>query len=158
MAEVIGASDDNKASRRNSSPWPDVESGAIAFLLDARDDFEAGLLRDWVESRKPDGGSHPQHAFIRLTKNGAENLLGYAEADPTFDVGGFDTAHKLSLLTTLAFGTQVAFDQVHVEGIEGITPADIEAADAWSLFHEQGGDPSRFTISSDGGGCLPVFR
>lgn len=55
--------------------------------------------------------------------------LGYAEADPTFDVGGFDTAHKLSLLTTLAFGTQVAFDQVHVEGIGGITPADIEAAD-----------------------------
>ena len=55
--------------------------------------------------------------------------LGYAEADPSFDVGGFDTAHKLSLLTTLAFGTEVAFDQVHVEGIEGITPADIEAAD-----------------------------
>jgi len=55
--------------------------------------------------------------------------LGYAEADPTFDVGGFDTAHKLSLLTTLAFGTQVAFDYIHIEGIEGITPADIEAAD-----------------------------
>jgi len=55
--------------------------------------------------------------------------LGYAEADPTFDVGGFDTAHKLSLLTSLAFGTEVAFDQVHVEGIERITPADIEAAD-----------------------------
>lgn len=55
--------------------------------------------------------------------------LGYAEADPTFDVGGHDTAHKLSLLTSLAFGTQVAFDQVHVEGIETITPADIEAAD-----------------------------
>lgn len=55
--------------------------------------------------------------------------LGYAEADPTFDVGGFDTAHKLSLLTSLAFGTTVAFDQIHVEGIESITPADIEAAD-----------------------------
>ena len=56
--------------------------------------------------------------------------LGYAEADPTFDVGGFDTAHKLSLLTTLAFGTQGATaDQIHVEGIERITPADIEAAD-----------------------------
>ncbi len=55
--------------------------------------------------------------------------LGYAEADPTFDVGGFDTAHKLSLLTSLAFGTEVAFDQIHVEGIETITLADIEAAD-----------------------------
>jgi len=57
--------------------------------------------------------------------------LGYAEADPTFDVGGFDTAHKLSLLTTLAFGTEGATaDQIHVEGIESITPADIEAADS----------------------------
>ncbi len=54
---------------------------------------------------------------------------GYAEADPTFDIGGFDTAHKLTLLTSLAFGTQVALDQVHIEGIETITPADIEAAD-----------------------------
>lgn len=54
---------------------------------------------------------------------------GYAEADPTFDVGGFDTAHKLAILTSLAFGTEVAFDEIHVEGIEAITPADIEAAD-----------------------------
>ena len=54
---------------------------------------------------------------------------GYAEADPTFDIGGFDTAHKLALLTSLAFGTRVAFDQIHVEGIESITQADIEAAD-----------------------------
>jgi len=54
---------------------------------------------------------------------------GYAEADPTFDIGGFDTAHKLSLLTSLSFGTEVAFDEIHVEGIEHITPADIEAAD-----------------------------
>lgn len=54
---------------------------------------------------------------------------GYAEADPTFDIGGFDTAHKLSLLTSLAFGTTVAFDQVHVEGIEAISQGDIEAAD-----------------------------
>ncbi|MBS0242323.1 MAG: homoserine dehydrogenase, partial [Proteobacteria bacterium] len=55
--------------------------------------------------------------------------LGYAEADPTFDIGGFDTAHKLTLLTSLAFGTRVAFKQIDIEGIEGITDADIEAAD-----------------------------
>jgi homoserine dehydrogenase len=54
---------------------------------------------------------------------------GYAEADPTFDIGGFDTAHKLALLTSLAFGTRVAFDQIHIEGIEAVTQADIEAAD-----------------------------
>jgi homoserine dehydrogenase len=54
---------------------------------------------------------------------------GYAEADPTFDIGGFDTAHKLALLTTLAFGTRTSFESIYIEGIENITPADIEAAD-----------------------------
>ncbi len=54
---------------------------------------------------------------------------GYAEADPTFDIGGFDTAHKLALLTSLAFGTKVNLDAIYVEGIEEITSADIEAAD-----------------------------
>lgn len=66
-------------------------------------------------------------SFAEVLKEAQEK--GYAEADPTFDIGGFDTAHKLSLLTSLAFGTEVAFDQVHVEGIEKITQADIEAAD-----------------------------
>ena len=54
---------------------------------------------------------------------------GYAEADPTFDVGGYDAAHKLSLLTSLAFCTKTSFETVYVEGIETITAADIEAAD-----------------------------
>jgi homoserine dehydrogenase len=53
---------------------------------------------------------------------------GYAEADPSFDIGGIDTAHKLALLTSLAFGTQVDLDAVYVEGIADITAADIEAA------------------------------
>lgn len=53
---------------------------------------------------------------------------GYAEADPTFDIGGFDAAHKLSLLACLAFGVSIPFDKIHVEGIERITKADIEAA------------------------------
>src|SRR5215470_432940 len=55
--------------------------------------------------------------------------LGYAEADPTFDIGGFDTAHKLAILTSLAFGTDIDADAVHVEGIESISLADLEAAD-----------------------------
>lgn len=54
---------------------------------------------------------------------------GYAEADPSFDVGGIDTAHKLAILTSLAFGTEIAFDQVYVEGIEHITLEDLQAAD-----------------------------
>ena len=55
--------------------------------------------------------------------------LGYAEADPTFDIGGFDTAHKLAILTSLAFGTKVDAAAVGVEGIESITLADLQAAD-----------------------------
>jgi homoserine dehydrogenase len=55
--------------------------------------------------------------------------LGYAEADPSFDIGGFDTAHKIAILTSLAFGTEVDADAVHVEGIESISLADLEAAD-----------------------------
>ncbi len=54
--------------------------------------------------------------------------LGYAEADPTFDVEGFDTAHKLAILTSLAFGTEIASDEMYIEGISSITTEDIQAA------------------------------
>ncbi len=56
------------------------------------------------------------------------NQLGYLEADPTLDVGGIDAGHKLALLASIAFGTQVAFDAVELEGIEQITIDDIEQA------------------------------
>lgn len=55
--------------------------------------------------------------------------LGYAEADPTFDIEGNDTAHKLALLTSLAFGSQIAADDIYLEGISNISLADIRAAD-----------------------------
>ena len=51
--------------------------------------------------------------------------LGYAEADPTFDVDGIDAAHKLALLAGVAFGTEVNFGAVHVEGIRHISADDI---------------------------------
>jgi homoserine dehydrogenase len=54
--------------------------------------------------------------------------LGYAEADPTFDVGGFDTAHKLAVLTSLAFGSEVNLKAIDIEGIEAITLDDIRNA------------------------------
>jgi homoserine dehydrogenase len=54
--------------------------------------------------------------------------LGYAEADPTLDIGGGDTAHKLALLTSLAFGTAPDLDGVAITGIDKITPADITFA------------------------------
>jgi homoserine dehydrogenase len=55
--------------------------------------------------------------------------LGYAEADPTFDVEGFDTAHKLALLTSLAFGVKVDAEAIHVEGISAIAPLDLKMAE-----------------------------
>ena len=55
--------------------------------------------------------------------------LGYAEADPSFDIDGFDTAHKLAILATLAFGVALDIGSLHVEGIRRITPADLSAAD-----------------------------
>lgn len=54
--------------------------------------------------------------------------LGYAEADPTFDVEGFDTAHKLAILTSLAFGTEIDADAIYVEGISSIAPLDLAMA------------------------------
>ncbi|WIY54478.1 homoserine dehydrogenase [Devosia sp. YIM 151766] len=54
--------------------------------------------------------------------------LGYAEADPTFDVEGHDTAHKLAILATLCFGHEIAPDRMRVEGISGITQHDIQVA------------------------------
>lgn len=54
--------------------------------------------------------------------------LGYAEADPSFDVDGIDAAHKTSILAALAFGTQPNFKNVHIEGIRRITLRDIEYA------------------------------
>ncbi|HEV3395489.1 MAG TPA: homoserine dehydrogenase [Xanthobacteraceae bacterium] len=55
--------------------------------------------------------------------------LGYAEADPSFDVDGHDTAQKLAILASLSFGIKVDPDAVYVEGISTITPEDLDAAD-----------------------------
>ena len=55
--------------------------------------------------------------------------LGYAEADPGFDIDGVDAAHKLAILAAVAFGCEVDFEAVHVEGIRRVSPLDIRFAD-----------------------------
>ncbi len=55
--------------------------------------------------------------------------LGYAEADPSFDIDGVDAAHKLAILTSLAFGCEVDFDAVYAEGIRNIAASDIAYAE-----------------------------
>ncbi len=76
------------------------------------------------------------YILSKMTDEGAEfsdvlkeaQDLGYAEADPTFDIEGVDSAHKITLLASLAFGLPLSFKKVYTEGITGITPLDIEFA------------------------------
>jgi homoserine dehydrogenase len=76
------------------------------------------------------------YILTRMTGEGAEfgdvlkdaQRLGYAEADPTFDVEGVDSAHKLTLLASIAFGIPLSYERVYTEGITDVTPTDIEMA------------------------------
>jgi homoserine dehydrogenase len=76
------------------------------------------------------------YILTKMTDEGAEfdkvleeaQKLGYAEADPTFDVEGQDSAHKLAILASLAFGIPLSYDKVYCEGITKITPMDIDFA------------------------------
>jgi homoserine dehydrogenase len=54
--------------------------------------------------------------------------LGYAEADPAFDIDGVDAAHKLAILASIAFGTKIDFDAIDIEGIRHVSPVDLEYA------------------------------
>lgn len=66
-------------------------------------------------------------AFADVLKEAQD--LGYAEADPTFDVEGIDAAHKLTLLASIAFGIPLQFDKVYTEGISKITAQDVKYAE-----------------------------
>ena len=55
--------------------------------------------------------------------------LGYAEADPTFDIEGIDAAHKLTIMSAIAFGTQMRFEKAHIEGITRLESTDIKYAE-----------------------------
>ena len=68
-----------------------------------------------------------QADFDRILREAQE--AGYAEADPSFDVDGIDTAHKTTILASLAYGSWFGMGPVHVEGIRGVTLQDIEYAD-----------------------------
>lgn len=76
------------------------------------------------------------YILTRMTREGADfdavlknaQDLGYAEADPTFDIQGIDTAHKLCLLITLCFGTRVDFKDIYTEGIASVSALDIDFA------------------------------
>ncbi|MBI5483222.1 MAG: homoserine dehydrogenase [Deltaproteobacteria bacterium] len=76
------------------------------------------------------------YILTRMTQEGADfsdvlkaaQELGYAEPDPTFDIEGVDTAHKLAILISLCFGTRIDFKDIHTEGISGISGLDVKFA------------------------------
>ncbi|MBU2548098.1 MAG: homoserine dehydrogenase [Proteobacteria bacterium] len=96
------------------------------------------------------------YILTKMTREGVEfaqalaeaQERGYAEADPTFDVEGVDTAHKLAILIGLAYGLQVDLDDIHVEGISGLDPIDIRFAEEFGYVIKL------LAISSQDGGRI----
>jgi homoserine dehydrogenase len=107
-------------------------AGGIPILKSLRE----GLAGNHIESIYGIVNGTCNYILTLMTNEGRkfEEVLkeaqakGYAEADPTFDIEGIDSAHKLAILTMLAFGTPVKFDDLYTEGISKISPIDIEFA------------------------------
>jgi len=108
-------------------------AGGIPILRSIRE----GLVANRIESvhgimngttnyvlTEMEKGGEAQEAVVKRAQD-----LGYAEADPSFDLDGIDAAHKLTLLAAMAFGAQLTFKQVPTEGIGGLLPVDFEAAE-----------------------------
>jgi homoserine dehydrogenase len=85
----------------------------------------AGILNgtcNYILSRSTDDGSSFEDVLAEAQEK------GFAEADPTLDVEGIDTAHKLAILASLAYGMEINFKDIYIEGISNITPLDIDFA------------------------------
>ncbi|XOV90088.1 MAG: homoserine dehydrogenase [Pseudomonadota bacterium] len=89
--------------------------------------FVAGIINGTSNFILTEMGAAGNRAFEQVLAEA--QALGYAEADPTFDVEGIDAAHKLTILSSIAFGVPLRFDAIYTEGISGVTPADIHYAD-----------------------------
>ena len=77
---------------------------------------------NYILTRMEDAGLSYQEVFAEA------DALGYLEADPSLDVGGIDAAHKLAILSAIAFGSRPDFDGIELEGIEQVSIEDIKAA------------------------------
>jgi len=107
-------------------------AGGIPIINALRD----GLSANHIESIKGIMNGTCNYMLTEMINNGVEydailkesQELGYAEADPTFDVGGFDAAHKLLILASIAYGIDAKPEDILIEGIQNITSADIAFA------------------------------
>lgn len=105
-------------------------AGGIPFIKSLREGLAAnnidmvfGILNgtaNFILTRMRESGL----AFQEALKEAQD--LGYAEADPTLDVEGIDTAHKLAITAAIAFNMPIVFDSIYVEGISGVDPLDIQ--------------------------------
>jgi homoserine dehydrogenase len=106
--------------------------GAIPIIRSIREAFSAnrfsaieGIVNgtaNYILSKMSDENCDFQTALQEAQEK------GYAEADPTFDIEGVDSAHKIAILTRLAYGAPISLDEITVQGITSITPEDIECA------------------------------
>ena len=107
-------------------------AGGIPIINALRD----GLSANHIESIKGIMNGTCNYMLTQMINNGVEydtilkksQELGYAEADPTFDVGGFDAAHKLLILASIAYGIDAKPEDILIEGIQDISTEDIEFA------------------------------
>ena len=107
-------------------------AGGIPIINALRD----GLSANHIESIKGIMNGTCNYMLTEMINNGVEyetilkesQELGYAEADPTFDVGGFDAAHKLLILASIAYGIDAKPEDILIEGIQDISSEDIDFA------------------------------
>ena len=107
-------------------------AGGIPVMKAIREGMAANRI-DWIAGIINGTGNYiltemrAGRAFAEVLKEAQD--LGYAEADPTFDVEGIDAAHKLTILASAGFGVPLQFDKAFTEGISSITPYDIAHAE-----------------------------
>jgi homoserine dehydrogenase len=128
-AEIFGAA----ARRGVDVAFEASVAGGIPILRSIRE----GLVANRIESVHGIVNGTTNYVLTQMEQTGAPlevvvkraQELGYAEADPSFDLDGIDAAHKLTLLVAMAFGAELTFKEIPTEGIRGIAPVDFEAAE-----------------------------
>jgi homoserine dehydrogenase len=129
-------------------------AGGIPLIRSVKE----GLVANRITSMYGIVNGTSNYILSKMTDEGQEfrrvlaeaQAKGYAEADPTYDVEGIDSAHKLQILATLAFRTPVRLRDIYVEGISKITPQDI------SLAREMGFRIKLLAIAKAGNGSLEL--
>jgi homoserine dehydrogenase len=128
-AEIFGAA----ARRGVDVAFEASVAGGIPILRSIRE----GLVANRIQSVHGIVNGTTNYVLTQMEQTGAPlevvvkraQELGYAEADPSFDLDGIDAAHKLTLLVAMAFGAELTFKEIPTEGIRGIDPVDFEAAE-----------------------------